>query len=294
MKKVSLNTLRKCVQWSIIALIAISALNGWAFSSCSFLNIGYLRLVCPVGFLETVLASRSIIWGLVPGFVVVLVLIVLMGRAYCSWACPAGVAKYQAQRLWDKRAPVKIKTFINQKWEDAGQRLTRRFKMGKGDVIAIFAGAAIGIVVFGYPVISLFCPIGIVSRSLIEMVAHFSLRTDLLLLAVPLVGGLFFKHGWKSCCAVGKYCAVVSKLNVTLVPVAEPDACNSCRKCEQACSMNVAHDACKAANGDCIKCMACIDACPNSAAKLALKRTVAPQSKKKSVSPAHDTGKYAN
>lgn len=60
-----------------------------------------------------------------------------------------------------------------------------------------------GIALFGYPFISAVCPIGVITRIFIELMTHFRLRYDLILLIVPFLVGLLFRHGWKMCCPVG-------------------------------------------------------------------------------------------
>lgn len=62
---------------------------------CTFAHvpIGTLCALCPVGFAELTVASGSVPWGLLPGVLVVLAVVFLLGRVFCSWVCPTSLLK---------------------------------------------------------------------------------------------------------------------------------------------------------------------------------------------------------
>ncbi|MDB8431548.1 4Fe-4S binding protein, partial [Escherichia coli] len=55
--------------------------------------IGTMCALCPAGFAQIAVASGSVPWGLVPGVLAVLVIVFLLGRAFCSWLCPSQLLK---------------------------------------------------------------------------------------------------------------------------------------------------------------------------------------------------------
>ena len=55
--------------------------------------IGTLCVLCPVGFAQIAAASGSIPWQLLPGVLAVLLIVFLVGRAFCAWACPSQLLK---------------------------------------------------------------------------------------------------------------------------------------------------------------------------------------------------------
>ena len=55
--------------------------------------VGSICMLCPVGFLSLTAASGSVAWALVPGVVAGLAIVLLVGRAFCSWLCPTGALK---------------------------------------------------------------------------------------------------------------------------------------------------------------------------------------------------------
>lgn len=55
--------------------------------------IGTLCALCPVGFAQVAASSQSVPWALLPGVLAVLVIVFLLGRAFCSWLCPSQLLK---------------------------------------------------------------------------------------------------------------------------------------------------------------------------------------------------------
>lgn len=245
--------------------ILLAAYFQYPFSGCSYLKIGFLRLVCPVGFIEATLATKSIIWELVPGFVVVCALLFVFGRAYCSWFCPAAQAGNKAVGFIGKFLPPSFMKGFRLKWRRVRAKISDKLKLDFRDGAALFLGAAVGIAVFGYPFFCLFCPIGVVSRNLIELATHYSLRLELVMLALPLFLGLIFRSGWKCMCPVGTLRGFITKSNRSLIPLKNVAQCNGCRKCEKVCPsgqspfLNIIDPA------KCIKCFECVDECPQKA-----------------------------
>lgn len=77
------------------ARIAVAALVLVIIFACTFAHvpIGTLCSLCPVGFAEVSLASGSVPWDLLPGVLIVLVIIFLLGRVFCSWICPTSLLR---------------------------------------------------------------------------------------------------------------------------------------------------------------------------------------------------------
>lgn len=57
------------------------------------LAIGTLCALCPVGFLSVSVASGSVPWALLPGVLIVLVLVFVFGRVFCSWLCTTSLIR---------------------------------------------------------------------------------------------------------------------------------------------------------------------------------------------------------
>ena len=148
--------------------------------------------------------------------------------------------------------------------------MSTRLNLGYGDAISILIGIVAGIVIFDFPLLTIFNPMGIVSRSVIEFAVHHRLRFDLLLLAMPLLISLCFKNGWKTCCPEGLLQGFVARFNRTLIPVINSEACNGCRKCQKVCPVGIPANRQALDTGICQKCFACVDNCPKKAVSLSL------------------------
>jgi ferredoxin-type protein NapH len=166
--------IRSFVGTCVLGGIVVAAFVGFPFSGCNYLKIGFLRFVCPVGFLETTLASHTISWKLVPGFLIECVLVLLLGRTYCSWLCPAAHARVKSMGFVTKFLPITFTRTIERKWQGFKQHSVGRLHLEFRDGLALILGGAVGIAVFGYPFFCLWCPIGILSRSLIELGKHYT------------------------------------------------------------------------------------------------------------------------
>lgn len=261
--------IRKYVQAAVLLGFVGAAFLGLPISNCS-IKIGEFRVVYPTGFLETMLLSHRVNMDLLPGMILIGVLLVLFGRFYCSWMCSASSANQLANPLLQKVISEKRFSRMEQTWKSLRKKVSTRLKLGYGDAIAIFIGIIAGIVIFDFPLLTIFNPIGLVSRSVIEFAVHHRLRFDLLLLAVPLLISLCFKNGWKTCCPEGLLLGFVARFNRTLIPVVNSEACNDCMKCQKACPVSIPAVRAALETSICQKCLQCIDVCPEQAVSLSL------------------------
>jgi ferredoxin-type protein NapH len=120
--------------------IVVAAFVGFPFSGCNYLKIGFLRLVCPVGFVETTLASHTIAWKFVPGFLIKCGLVLLLGRTYCSWFCPAAHARVKSMSFVAKFLPITFSRTIERKWQGLKQHSAGRLRLGFRDGLALILG----------------------------------------------------------------------------------------------------------------------------------------------------------
>jgi ferredoxin-type protein NapH len=264
--KLCYGTLRSWVRLSVILFMVFGVLASLPVAGVCYLKIGYVQLVCPLGFTEICLASRRFYWNLFPAFLAVLVLVLLGGRLFCSWACPTSFLADQTMKASRKVLPQRWLDAIGTWWSKLASRGPQ---LGFGDAMALLAGALTGILLFGYPFLSVICPVGVVTRNIISLFAHFILRYDLILLFLPLALGLLFARGWKSCCPVGNLRGLVAGANQTLIPQVDETACNGCGTCSAVCPFSLGPNHHSLDTKLCVKCFECLDACPQKAIRLA-------------------------
>lgn len=83
--KTRMRTLRILAGLAVLGV----ALVGFQFDSA----IGTLCALCPAGFLQIAVASGSVPWALLPGVLIVLLIVLAIGRAFCAWLCPTSLLK---------------------------------------------------------------------------------------------------------------------------------------------------------------------------------------------------------
>ncbi len=84
-------TIRRIVVAAIALAIVASCAFHLGLGTLSAFGVGQFYLLCPLGALESMLASRSVVLSALISLAVVLVLGVVFGKAFCAWACPVNV-----------------------------------------------------------------------------------------------------------------------------------------------------------------------------------------------------------
>lgn len=258
--------LRQILGYLIIVAVGVAVFFKLPVTFCS-IQLGYLQLICPVGFIETSIATKSIIIKMLPGVLLVLFFSLLLGRSFCSWACPARHAGKGARSLVRRKLPGLTTVIINI-WMKLKGKVQKRVTLTAGDGLAIMAGGLVAIWWFDFPAYSLFCPVGVLSRNIIELITHLHLRFDLVFLVLPLVLGLMFKTGWKCACPMGLVRGLAATPNRSLQPVIDYNSCVLCNKCMQNCAFGVNLHADIFDSFSCSKCLNCLRDCDYGAIKL--------------------------
>lgn len=280
---------------SVLAFVALTIIGlGFTTGTGSLCAWGArtVSAVCPLGAIETMLASRSVLpWALV-SLVVIVLLGVALGRIFCAWICPiptlrswiigpakkngaavtaaatetTPVEKVAASELHPDRKPSRI-SFDS-----------RHFVLG---------GALLSTAIFGFPVFCLVCPIGLVSATLIGAWRLFQYNEPswtLLVFPAVLIVELVVCRKWcRRFCPLGALMSLLSALNVFNRPKVDTAACLriskglDCTLCRSACpeEIDLHHARQSQPLSECTKCRECADACQVAAISFpALPRSV--------------------
>lgn len=254
-----------------------------------------ISLLCPLGALGTMLASKMVIPRAVISLVVAVVAIILLGRAFCGWICPVPVI--EKLRTVFKKQPSK-----SQADKDAqsaakaqGEGLTAEekalLKKGCSSCKAcapansrhlVLGGALLSAAIFGFPVFCLICPIGLSFALVFVLILLFG-GGDVTwsVVAIPallLVEVVFFRKWCSHICPLSALMSLVGKLNKTFRPSIDDDKCLEtshgavCGKCAEACEVGIdpRHPENGAPWSECTKCRACVEACPGHAISMPL------------------------
>ena len=81
-------TLRTITALAIIAIVFVGFLTNLGIGTISAPGIWDISILCPLGALGTMLASKMMVPRAVISLVIMVMLIIVFARAFCSWMCP--------------------------------------------------------------------------------------------------------------------------------------------------------------------------------------------------------------
>lgn len=79
---------RRAVLLACFLLIVVGLVANTGWGTLSSMGVGAIAAICPLGALETLVAEHTMVPRAVVVLMVVLVLVALFGRFFCSWLCP--------------------------------------------------------------------------------------------------------------------------------------------------------------------------------------------------------------
>lgn len=139
---------RTAVALFVIALMCFSLAFHSGIGTPSSFGIGTFQLICPLGGIEALLASKTAIPHAIISLVVVLAACLVVGRAWCAWGCPAGVVR----KVFGRKE-------VHADHAACNRSLWETFKTDSR--LWVLAGVLIATLVVGLPLFCLVCPIGL-------------------------------------------------------------------------------------------------------------------------------------
>jgi ferredoxin-type protein NapH len=246
--------LRRLSQFGILGLFLVGSWVGIAIlkgSLASSLVLDALPLSDPYVLLQSLAAGN---WPELVGFlgaaIVLLLYLVVGGRAYCSWVCPVNPVTDAAEWL-RRRLGIRATTGLS--------RSSRYWLLGA----TLMAALASGTIAW-----ELVNPVSAVFRGLVfGMGAAWGL-----LAAVFLLDLLISRRAWCGhLCPVGAFYSLIGTASLVRVSAADREQCDDCMDCFAVCPEHqVIRPALKGAergigplimSGNCTNCGRCIDVC---------------------------------
>jgi len=233
-------------------------LNWLQGSAASTKVLGILHLADPFGALEVMLASRQFHTELLVAAGILLALYALLGRAYCGWLCPLGLALDLTDDL--RRRFVTKKT---------GKRMSRRIKYV---LLGLFVALSL---LAGIPAFTLISPINILSRNLI-----FGFGPEILLVAAIVAVDLFYsRRAWcRYLCPLGAFYSLLGRFAFLRIRVRNQGvSCTRGGACVRDCPMGInllkadvfaGHAA--ITDPECTRCGTCLEGCEGGCLHLGL------------------------
>jgi ferredoxin len=176
-----------------------------------------------------------------------IILVLLMGSAFCGWICPLGAIQEWLSRIRQRFIPWRI---------TVPDKLDRILRYGRYVVLALilFTTYSAGELVFGD-----YCP----WRATAHLGSAEVAIGGVVILGLLVVANLFVERAWcRYACPLGAILGVSNKL--TPVKLARNDSvCSACGLCSKQCPVGI--DITRQAaitDTTCIRCLECVDSCP--------------------------------
>jgi len=226
----------------------------WLSGTLAALRLGPVDLVEPAGALSAALAGRHLALALALGAAPVVALALLLGPAFCGWACPFGLASELLDRLRHRRA----------RWPERAWEAARRPRLAS---LALLLG---GSALLGAPLAAILSPPRVATALALE--AHSSGLVPWLsagLLGAFLLLDLLLPRRLlcRALCPAGGLAALL-RAPFGWRPRFDPAACRcpGHPPCLAACAWGLDPRAGgMAARDGCASCLACVEHCPAAA-----------------------------
>ena len=285
--------LRLIIAGAVLAVVAVGLIVGLNVGTLSGFGFDSIALLCPVGALLTMVASHTLIPRAVLSLVLMVAVVLLVGRAFCAWVCPAPLLERLRGFF---RTPAKTKKLAEQRVEDVRAVADAHLAIGKGHdgVCAacgacgqkrpkldsrhyVLGGAVISTAVFGFPVFCLVCPIGLTFATVVAFVRLVGFNEPsigLVLFPLIIVVELVVLRKWcHTLCPVGALLSLVASFNRTLRPQVDKAKClryakgEPCQVCSSVCPelIDPHSDLGQRPVSECTRCGKCAEACPQGA-----------------------------
>lgn len=282
---------RAIVCLAVFASIVIGLMLHAGWGTISSMGIGALSYLCPLGALQTIVASHTFVPRVVVSLVVVLVFLAVFGRVFCAWVCPVPPierffrpsskrrAKHSDDRTADVAAaeptPARESTpSCASSCQSCSQGCALAPVGGKRDGFrldsrhGVLAGALVGTAIFGFPVFCLVCPVGLSIATVIAvwrmLFVHEVTWSVLVFPAIVIAEVVLFKKWCHRLCPLGALMSLVGQRSTLFRPKVGAaclrDQGIDCHACVEACPELL--DPHASHIPECTRCGACVEACP--------------------------------
>lgn len=295
MKKHS-KTLRTLTAAAIIVIITVGFVTNVGLGTMSAPGIGDLSILCPLGALGTMLASKMMVPRAVISLVAMVLLIVVFARAFCGWMCPVPLVQklrgvFSKGKKPEEATAADVATPLTEAETAALASSCDKDGAGCASCAAkrgaaldarhfVLGGALVSTVAFGFPVFCLVCPIGLTFASIIALVQLFGIQTlswGVVLFPLLLILEVTVLRKWCSrFCPLGALLSLLSLPNRLFRPKVDEGKCLrtkgvDCTVCADLCPEALDPHVDEGLH-DCSKCRDCAENCPAGAISFPVRR----------------------
>ena len=193
--------------------------------------------------------------------IVLIVLTLIFGRAYCSVICPLGIMQDGISHISSMR-----------KGKKARFRWSPEVKWLRYSVLALFIIALVAGLTSVSALLAPYSAFGRIATSLVRPALPTAIIAGVTLLVVGVLAWIGGRTYCNTVCPVGTVLSFFSRFSL-LRPVIDADKCRNCRACEHKCKAScIDIDHHKIDYSRCVDCFNCLDSCRFGALKYRMAR----------------------